>query len=53
MAGSINHLNNDLPLFPKGNDTSKFTEVEITGLLEWSLPTPWEQEPSKIWIATF
>jgi len=41
MAASINCLNNALPFFPTGSESSKFTEVEIIGLLEWSLPAPW------------
>ena len=41
MAASINRLNNALPFFPTGSESSKFTEVEIIGLLEWSLPAPW------------
>ena len=41
MAASINRLNNALPFFPTGSDSSKFTEIEIIGLLEWSLPAPW------------
>jgi hypothetical protein len=30
-----------LPLFPLGTDASKFTNTEIIGLLEWSLPPAW------------
>lgn len=41
MAASINRLNNALPFFPTGSESSKFTEIEIIGLLEWSLPAPW------------
>ena len=41
MAASINRLNNALPFFPTGTESSKFTEMEIIGLLEWSLPAPW------------
>ena len=40
MAASINWLNNAL-LFSTGTESSKFTEMEIIGLLEWSLPAPW------------
>jgi hypothetical protein len=40
-AAAINRLNNDLPLFPLGTDASKFTDTEIIGLLECSLPPPW------------
>ena len=40
-AAAINRLNNSLPLFPGGSDASKFTDVEIVGLLEWSLPPAW------------
>jgi hypothetical protein len=40
-SAAINRLNNALPLFPGGSDASKFTEQEIVGLLEWSLPPQW------------
>ena len=40
-AAAINRLNNSLPLFPGGSENSKFTETEIVGLLEWSLPPTW------------
>jgi hypothetical protein len=39
-AAVINRLNNALPLFPLGTDASKFSDTEIIGLLEWSLPPP-------------
>jgi hypothetical protein len=41
MAAAIYRLNNALPLFPLGTYASKFTDTEIIGLLEWSLPPPW------------
>ena len=40
-SAAINRLNNSLPLFPGGSDDSKFTEVQIVELLEWSLPPTW------------
>ena len=40
-AAAINRLNNALPLFPSGTDASKFSDAEIVGLLEWSLPPDW------------
>ena len=40
-AAAINRLNNSLPLFPGGSESSKFTENEIVELLEWSLPPTW------------
>jgi hypothetical protein len=40
-AAAINRMNNALPLFPLGTDASKFTDTEIIGLLEWSLPPAW------------
>ena len=40
-SAAINRLNNSLPLFPGGSDNSKFTEVQIVELLEWSLPPRW------------
>ena len=41
MAASINCLNNALPFFPNATEASKFSEVELIGLLEWSLPVTW------------
>jgi hypothetical protein len=38
MAASMNRLNNALPFFPNIAEASKFLEVELSGLLEWSLP---------------
>ena len=34
-SAAINSLNNALPLFPGGTESSKFTETEIISLLEW------------------
>jgi hypothetical protein len=34
-------MNNYLPLFPEGDETTKFTDSELVGLLEWSLPPSW------------
>jgi hypothetical protein len=34
-------LNNALPFFPTATETSKFSEIELIGLLEWSLPAAW------------
>ena len=41
MAASINRLNNALPFFPNATEASKFSDVELIGLLEWSLPVTW------------
>ena len=41
MAASINRLNNALPFFPTATEASKFSEIELIGLLEWSLPATW------------
>jgi hypothetical protein len=38
IAASINHLNNALPFSPIA---SKVSEIELIGLLEWSLPATW------------
>jgi len=40
-AAAITRLNNALPMFPDGTEASKFSEIEIIGLLEWSLPPAW------------
>ena len=44
MAASINRLNNALPFFPNSTEASKFSEVELIGLLEWSLPVTWRSK---------
>ena len=44
MAAAINRLNNALPLFPLGSTESKFSEKEVVGLLEWSLPQAWRSK---------
>jgi hypothetical protein len=41
MAASINRLNNTLPFFPTATEASKFSEIELIGLLECSLPATW------------
>jgi hypothetical protein len=41
MAASINRLNNALPFIPTATEASKFSEIELIGLLEWSLPATW------------
>jgi hypothetical protein len=41
MAASINCLNNALPFPPTATEASKFSEIELIGLLEWSLPATW------------
>ena len=43
-ASAITRINNCLPLFPGGLPTSKFSEAEIVGLLEWSLPQSWRNK---------
>ena len=40
-SAAINRLNNALPMFPNGSNGSKFTPIELIGLLEWSLPPTW------------
>jgi hypothetical protein len=40
-AAAITRINNTLPLFPGGTDTSKFSDTEVVGLLEWCLPPSW------------
>jgi hypothetical protein len=43
-AAALSRLNNYLPHFPNGNAASKFSEVELIGLLEWSLPNSWRKQ---------
>ena len=40
-AAAITKLNNDLVRFPGATAESKFSEVELIGLIEWSLPATW------------
>jgi hypothetical protein len=41
MTASINRLNNTLPFFPNSTEASKFLEVVLIWILEWSLPVAW------------
>jgi hypothetical protein len=41
MAASINRLNNALRFFTTATEASKFSEIELIELLEWSLPATW------------
>ena len=43
-AAAISRINNCLPLFPLGNQDSKFSDQELVGLLEWSLPQAWRKK---------
>jgi hypothetical protein len=43
-AAALSKLNNYLPYFPTGTATSKFSEPELIGLLEWSLPNSWRKQ---------
>jgi hypothetical protein len=43
-AAAITKINNSLPLFPLGNQESKFTDQELVGLLKWSLPSHWRKK---------
>ena len=43
-AAAITKINNALPLFPNGSEASKFSEIELIGILEWSLPQAWRMK---------
>jgi hypothetical protein len=43
-AAAITKINNCLPVFPLGSPASKFTDQEVVGLLEWSLPAAWRKK---------
>jgi hypothetical protein len=43
-AAAITKINNCLPVFPLGLPASKFTDQEVMGLLEWSLPSTWRKK---------
>ena len=40
-VNAITKMNNALPMFPEGDESSKFPENELVGLIEWSLPPIW------------
>ena len=40
-AAALSRINNYLPTFPLGTPTSKYTETELVGLLEFALPDKW------------
>ena len=42
LMSAINRLNNSLPLFPGGSDSSKFSETDLIELAEWSVPEEWQ-----------
>jgi hypothetical protein len=41
MSSAVTRLNNALPRFPNADEDSKFSEQDLLGLLEWSLPAKW------------
>ena len=43
-AAAITRINNALPLFPLGTPEAKFSDQELVGLLEWSLPQAWRKK---------
>jgi type IV secretory pathway VirB10-like protein len=43
-ASALSKLNNYLPHFPTATIASKFSESELIGLLEWSLPHNWRKQ---------
>ena len=46
-AAALSRINNCLPLFPNGNQSSKYSDSELVGLFEWSLPTSWRKTMDK------
>ena len=43
-AVQIDRLNNSLPLFPNGSNSSKFDKEQLVGLLEYALPETWREK---------
>jgi hypothetical protein len=43
ISAVISRIKNALPLFPTGTDASKFSEPELVGRLQWSLPPAWRE----------
>ena len=42
-ATALSRINNYLPYFLEGNASSKYSESELVGLLEWLLPNKWRK----------
>ena len=40
----ITRIHDSLLFFPDGNKSSKFLDLEIVGLIEWSLPLTWRSK---------
>jgi hypothetical protein len=43
MLTALSQINNYLPSFPDGDAHSKFTESELIGMLDFSLPASWRK----------
>ena len=43
-SAALSRLNNCLPFFPGGDESSKFTQLELLEILESSLPFAWRQK---------
>jgi hypothetical protein len=43
MSTALSRINNYLPSFPDGDANSKFTDAELVGLLDFSLPPAWRK----------
>jgi hypothetical protein len=43
-VAAVGRLNKNLPLFPHGKESDKFTPGEILEMLEWSIPEVWRTE---------
>jgi hypothetical protein len=43
MSTALSRINNYLPSFPDGDANSKFTDAELVGLLDFSLPASWRK----------
>ena len=44
FSAALSRLNNALPLFPGGNERSKFSEKEIIQIMEWAVPAEWRSK---------
>jgi hypothetical protein len=43
MSMALSRINNYLPSFPDGDASSKFTDAELVGLLDFLLPASWRK----------
>ena len=44
FSSQLTRLNNSLPFFPDGDESSTFNEKELTAIMEYALPQSWRDK---------